>query len=287
MTNRIQKQKSGDHSLNVQIQGISYSEARTIAMDVYKANFLRLAEDAATIAARRAEALTDAFLVELRKREPQAISSMSDPGMQMALFTAQREYAKTGNKSLERLLVDLLADRAEKGKEGIERIVLDESINVVSKLTSIHLDSLSVVLLMTRAIVDTASGSSGFRKYIQGALAHFIHDLSDDSSCYEHLEYAGCGSIMRVARWPSIEEIFIARFSDLFKGQSSSLVRAHVFDRHPELRKLFDLWPNGTISRFNLTTVGVSIAQANCRRKIGQKVTVGSPVIAPYVDEGH
>ncbi len=130
MANSIQKQKAGDHSLNVQIGGITYSEARTIAMDVYKANFLRLAEDAAKLATSRAEALTDAFLIELRKRDQMAVSTMSDPGMQMALFTAQREYAKTGDKSLENLLVDLLADRAEKGGEAIGRIVLDESISV-------------------------------------------------------------------------------------------------------------------------------------------------------------
>ena len=150
-----------------------------------------------------------------------------------------------------------------------------------------HLNSLSLILLMTRSVIENSSESYEFTKYVQDSLANFVHDLSAEDSCYEHLEYAGCGSIMRVARWPTVEEIFLVRFGSLFAGKSDSQVRTIVYDKHPEIRKLFDVWSNTTISRFNLTTVGVSIAQANCRRKIGQKVAASSPIIVPYVDKGH
>lgn len=288
--NNIQKQRSGDHSISIQgrsiiFEGISYSEARQIALDVYKANFLRLSNDAAKLAVRRAEELTDSFLSQLYKRRPEAISSMADPGMQMVLFEAQKEYARTGNKDLEKLLVDLLVDRASGQEQSDERIVLDESIRVVPKLTVIHLDSLSVVLLLTRSKRDTTKTQADFRRQIEETLVPFLDNLSAETSCYEHLEYAGCGSIMRVARWPAIEKMFAARFPDFFSHQSIDETRSHILEICPQLQYLFDIWPTSTISRFNHTTVGVSIAQANYRMRTGQRLQASSPLTTPYVDE--
>ena len=48
INDQVQKQQSGDSSTNLQgqsivvSQGISYSDAKEIALDVYKANFLKL-----------------------------------------------------------------------------------------------------------------------------------------------------------------------------------------------------------------------------------------------------
>ena len=292
----IQKktQKSGknliDHSVSIQSQsivlrqGISYAEARTIAIDVYKDNFLRLRNDAAKLAIQRAEELTDSFLSELHRRKPEAISSMSDPGMQTTLFAAQKEYARTGDQDLEQLLVDLLVDRATQEQQSIERIVLDGSINVAPKLTVVHLDSLSVVLLLTRTKQESIQTPSKFKNYLQDTLLPFIDNLSGEMSCYEHLEYAGCGSIMRVARWPSVQEIFLVRFPSYFSGCSSGEARKDLLNLCPQLEKLFEIWSNSTIARFNLTTVGVSIAQANYRRRTRQKLKAVSPLIEPYVN---
>lgn len=117
MKDDVQKQEAGDYSTNLQgksiviHQGISYADAKEIALDVYKANFLQLAQDAASLAINRAEQLTDDFLARLKERAPETIGSMRDPAMQMAIFTAQREYAKSGDMDLEDLLIDILVER--------------------------------------------------------------------------------------------------------------------------------------------------------------------------------
>lgn len=113
-----QKQEGGDHSTNLQsktvtiYQGISYAEAKEIALDVFKANFIQLKQEAAEIAKTRAEEITDVFLEKLNSRNPDAIRNFNEPALQDALFTAQKEYAKTGDKDLGDLLVDILVDRA-------------------------------------------------------------------------------------------------------------------------------------------------------------------------------
>jgi hypothetical protein len=69
---KVQKQESGDDSTNLQAQsivvnqGISYSDAKDIALDVYKSNFLQLSQDAAQVARERAEEITDNFLDKLK-----------------------------------------------------------------------------------------------------------------------------------------------------------------------------------------------------------------------------
>ena len=111
-----QNQESGDNSTNLQgktiiiNQGLSYADAKEIALDVFKSNFLELSAKAAETAKRRAEELVDNFLNELKQRAPESLNKMEDPGMQYAIFTAQKEYAKTGDKDLSKLLVDILVD---------------------------------------------------------------------------------------------------------------------------------------------------------------------------------
>ena len=125
-----QNQESGDNSTNLQgktiiiNQGLSYADAKEIALDVFKSNFLELSAKAAETAKRRAEELVDNFLNELKQRAPESLNKMEDPGMQYAIFTAQKEYAKTGDKDLSKLLVDILVDRSKQEDRDLKQIVL-------------------------------------------------------------------------------------------------------------------------------------------------------------------
>ena len=115
--------------------GPSLEEVRTVALDVFRANFLELQGIAADVARARAEAITEAFISHLQDRSPQALQAAANPDMQRALFAAQREYACSGDADLEQALVDLLVERAERADRSIEAIVLNEAINSVPKLT--------------------------------------------------------------------------------------------------------------------------------------------------------
>ena len=143
INDRVQKQEAGDGSTNLQgqsiviHQGISYADAREIALDVYKANFIQLSQEAADLARQRATELTDDFLQKLKADNESAVASMSTPGMQAAIYEAQKQYAKTGDKNLEGLLVDILVERAATSERNIKQIVLDESLSVASRASAL------------------------------------------------------------------------------------------------------------------------------------------------------
>ena len=185
-----QSQKGGDGSTNIQaekltvVQGLTYPEVRQVAIDVFKSNFYELAGEAKAIAAERAEQVTEDFLNKLQKENPEGFSKAQDPDFQHALFTVQKEYARTGDEDLGDLLVDLLVDRSKQENRNILQIVLNESLSVAPKLTDDQLAALAVAFFC-RYTVNPGIGNhqmlaESFDKFIKP----FSSKLSKNQACY-------------------------------------------------------------------------------------------------------
>lgn len=204
------------HTVNIIQNGLSYPDVRQIALDVFKSNYLQLSESAAEVARQRATEITDAFLKQLEERNPNGLASVETPGMQHAIFSAQKEYARTGDKDIEALLVDILVDRTGAPERSLKQIVLDEALSVIPKLTSEQLDALTVFFLISRTMIDGITSLTFFLRYLDESIAPFIQNLTTNSSCYDHLVYTGCGSIAAVGGvWP-VGEFFGANYPGLF-----------------------------------------------------------------------
>ena len=200
ITNRNQKQEGAEKSTNLQAkqitvnQGISYNDAKEIAKDVFRNNFLELSQKAMVESQERANKLIDDFLEKLEKEKPESINSIESPSMQYALFTAQKEYAKTEDKELSDILVDLLVERADKDERSLIQIVLDESIEVSSKLTRPQFDILSIVFLIKYTMNYDVKSYKGFEQYLNTYYVPLCDNLTENHSDYQHLEYANCTS---------------------------------------------------------------------------------------------
>ena len=215
-----QTQKGGDGSTNLQteeftvVQGLTYPEVRQVAIDVFKANFFELAGEARVIAAERAEQVTEEFLNKLQIENPHGFSKAQDPDFQHALFTVQKEYARTGDKDLGDLLVDLLVDRSKQDQRNILQIVLNESLNVAPKLTDDQLAALAVVFFcrytMNPGVGNHQMLAESFNKFI----GPFSDKLSKNQACYQHLEFSGCGSISMGAS--DLQQIYGKKYQGLF-----------------------------------------------------------------------
>ena len=203
-------------TVNIVQSGISYSDARDIAIDVYKANYLKLSENAAKVARQRAEELTDQFLSELKLRNADAIASVESPGMQHALFLAQKEYARTGDKDLESLLVNILVDRAGTASRSIKQIGLDEALTGAPKWTAENMDALTINFLITQTQNHMVQNLDTFFAYLDSHIAPFVQTLTINTSCYEHLEYTGCGALTHIGSLKPIGELYGLTYRGLF-----------------------------------------------------------------------
>jgi hypothetical protein len=216
-----QNQSSGENSQNIQVSGnliigITEQRAREISIEIYKDNFIKLSQEAYETATYRVEELVDDFLVKLQERNPNSLDSLKEPGMQAALYNAQKEYAKTGDKNLEETLVDMLVDRAAIKERNLKQIVLDESISTVSKLTSEQLDILTLIFILTRTQSNTVNNLASFTDYLKSYLVPFISSVTKEKSAFEHLNYSGCCSFMGIAYDEKLENILKERYQAFF-----------------------------------------------------------------------
>jgi hypothetical protein len=213
-----QEQRSGDNSTNIQAQsivvthGLSLAEARQVAMDVFRANFYELAGKARDTARSRGEHITERIFAKLQDENPAGIAKAEDPDFQNALFTVQKEFARSGDEDLGELLVDLLVDRSKREHRDILQIVLNESLNTAPKLTNDQLAVLAVMFFFRYTQNLSVGTLTKLAEHLDRHISPFTRNLNRNDSCYQHLEFTGCGSV-------SLGQIRLETiFAQIYKG---------------------------------------------------------------------
>lgn len=228
MLNKDQNQDVGSGATAIQAGGsvtvvnvgVTSSEARQIALDVAKATFYELTGAAKEIASVRVEEITDQVIKKLEKDFPAGLQKAKDPDFQYALYTVQKEYARNGDKELGDLLVDLLVDRSKQDQRDILQIVLNESLSTAPKLTNSQLAALAVIFLFKYTQNHSVGNHQLLGEYLDKYVLQFIQKLSKNSAGYQHLEFAGCGSILIGS---TLEEVLGNNYQGLFvKGFDQS-----------------------------------------------------------------
>lgn len=186
-------QAGGD--IVIKSMGVTYTEVKEIALDIFRANFYQLAGAAQDAARARAEEITDAFFSKLQAEHPEGLQQAGDPDFQYALLTAQKEHARVGDKDLGDLLVDLLVDRTKQHQRDILQIVLDESLSTAPKLTDNQLAVLSVIFLFKYTQNFGIGNHHALGQYFDKFLKPLTGKIVDNAACYQHLEFTGCGTV--------------------------------------------------------------------------------------------
>jgi len=203
MSSKDQEQYVNENSTAIQAggnvtvvtTGLTYSEVRDIAIDVFKGNFYKLAGSAKQTADTRGEEITEMFLSKLQKEYPAGLEKSRDPDFQYALFTVQKEYARNGDKELGDLLVDLLVDRSKQEQRDILQIVLNESLSTAPKLTQSQLAALAVIFLFRYTQNYGIGSHQMLGEYLDKHAFPFASQVVKNAACYQHLEFSGCGSV--------------------------------------------------------------------------------------------
>jgi hypothetical protein len=216
-------QAKGNVTINQ--SGITYTEVKAIALDIAKTTFYELTGEAKETAAARVEEITSKILDRIQAEFPAGLQKAKDPDFQYALFTVQKEYARTGDHDLGDLLVDLLVDRSKHNQRDILQIVLNESLSTAPKLTESHLAALAVIFLFRYTQNPSAGNHQLMGQTLDAHLLPFVGKLPKNLASFQHLEFCGCGSVTVLAT--SLEAIFGSTYQGQFvKGFESSEVVA-------------------------------------------------------------
>lgn len=198
-----QKAQGEDGSTNlaagrdVIYNGASRDEIKEIALGVFRDNFLDLRGVAEEIALGRAERVTNDYLNRLMEENPQKLGALVDPDMQRAVFTAQQEYACSGEEELARTLVDLLVERTGQEDRSLKTLALNEAITAAPKLTSAQRRAIAATFILK---YTRYSGSMEVAGFHAGFVRHNLLGIARDGLPtrmveYQHIEYVGAGTV--------------------------------------------------------------------------------------------
>jgi hypothetical protein len=196
-----QAQEAGDNSFNAQagrdlvIVGVTYAEARQIALDVFRANALELAGLAQETARQRAEHITEKFLSELESRHPAGLQQTSEPDFQHSILEAQKAYARSGDEKLETVLVDLLVERAAERVRSLRQLVLTQSIETISRLTADQVDLITIIFLLRHSRDPSINSRNALIAYFRDKILPLINSVPNSGAIYPYLAYTGVATI--------------------------------------------------------------------------------------------
>lgn len=216
-----QAQHVGDGSTAIQAagnvtvkNGMSYSDVRDVALDVFRTNFLQLVGEAKDVARQRAEEITDKFLEKLQRENPTGLGQAPNPDFQYGLFSVQRDFARTADADLGDLLVDLLVDRTKHPKRDMVQIVLNECLLVAPKLTSEQLSALAVIFFIKYCSTAGIMNFQQLTVQLEKFLRPFVESLPNTASSYQHLEFTGCGRTQITSS--TLEDLLWLHYRGLF-----------------------------------------------------------------------
>ena len=272
-----QRQSSGDHSFViqsggdttvVQVAGLSHADARQIAIDVYKANALTLAEQAASIAMERVRHFADR-LIDRQQQSGRSAQAFHDPGFLRTLYEAERAYSETGDEELADLLLELVAERSGTATRGVAQLVVEQCVITAPKLSSRHLDVLAALVLLSRRNASVTRFDE-LSRWLHRHLDLLRSVLPVDDSTWMHLAFAQCLS-QQPGHVPTNAMLFDA-YKDTFGGESVA-----AQNLLPEASQLHDAYWRS----FSLTSVGVALGYARACLKADIELRLES-----YLKEG-
>lgn len=219
MTNPIsQSSWNGKDSQTTQIGiincGLSYIDVKTIAQDIFNNNILKLSKESGELAFLRSQELISKFIDQLQSSNT-AVESIKEPSFQHMLLEAQKTYAKSWDKDLCNVLVDILVDRMSESQRNLKQIVLEESINTLSKLTASQLNILTILFLIKNTIQLNINTIDDLKKYFAKRINPFLDCLSKEKSIFQHLIFTSCCSAGSIWLNP-IESILKDKYPWLF-----------------------------------------------------------------------
>lgn len=236
-----QEQSAGDGGTAIQaggnvvvVQGVSASEVRQIALDVFQANFFRARGAAMEIAKARGEQITDKVVSKLERENPEGLNQASTPDFQDAIFTVQKEYAKAGDERLGDLLVDLLVDRSKHPNRDLMQLVLNESLHTAPKLTAAQINTLSVIFVLRHVVNNGLDSLAKLREWFEQLLRPPLGEMAASRSTFQHLEFTGCGTASFSV--VNLENAWTEQYQGIFmRGFDTS--RLEWANLRPELRQ--------------------------------------------------
>lgn len=254
-------------------------DAKEIALQTFKDNFYKLSEVANNITMERVEDLVNNFLDKMKNEKPELITRIIDPDIQYAVINAQRQYARSGHVEAMEILTTLLKERFQvSDDDSLKRIIINESIEAMSKLTVEHIKLLTIVFLVKSCILPYAD-----------LLFHFLSKIAidkwdaykNDENYFDHFVYVGVATKDIIVGYSKHFEVFLRNNYDgvpqIDVNPYEEDVAANTLTRQKYITdtkraEVLDKWNNSMLRSYSLSGVGKSLAITYINSVMGENI---------------
>ncbi|MGG7604698.1 LPO_1073/Vpar_1526 family protein [Massilia sp. BKSP1R2A-1] len=202
MIGDTQQQEVGDGALAVQAHrdvtvnvGLTYENVRTLALDTFRAEFVKMLDMAGAIAEARATRLLNEYIARVERENHTSLGNASDPDFRYSLYMAQKIAARSGDADLQSLLVELLVQRSHQPIRSFVQLVLSESIEAIQKISAAQINALTLVFAIKHMKFLTVSSFATLLDTLDQYVEPLLRDIAGSNASISHLEYAGCGTV--------------------------------------------------------------------------------------------
>lgn len=193
-----QELTSGNNSNNTQVlgnviiqQGISYADAKQIAIDVAKSEIATFQNNAVKIMKDRIDHIASEIVEEVNQRLNGNFSIFGDPDFQFILHNVGISFARSGDESLEELLVKLVGERAVESSRSTRQSILNEAIEICGKMTKSQLIVLASIFIPTYTVLP-AKNLTQLGEFLSQSVAGPLKNFNEDELELNHLEFLRC-----------------------------------------------------------------------------------------------
>ena len=275
----INNQKSGDNSTNLQVGGaitvnnnaVALYSIQEVSKQLLGSVFGELPDETKTQITQNQKSYFQALTENLQKivKDSFDLKKVIDsPDFQYISKKASISASRSSSTDLHKNLSSLIVQRVNFDNEDLKRIVYNEAITTIEKLTTDQLKILTLCFLLKRTKLSGLTNLEQFKQYLEQRVKPFI-DFKRTTAEFEHLSYAGCASISIASH--DIGGLFKGNYPDIFKDTDNP---EELLAGNDTATKLISAWKETQIQNMNLTSVGIVIASTFYEQTTGDRMNI-------------
>ena len=165
---------------------------------------------------QRIHEILESIIRKMQEKDESLLNRFRDPRFLGPLVSIERSYAETGDPELGGILSGLLADLAGEPIRSRREIVLRESIECAPKLTTQHLNALTVILRLTRFTHKLVVDPADLIRLLDSELRPYFRAIPTDSFDYSYMGATQAGTHVPAIGHTVYSQIFTAHRNAMY-----------------------------------------------------------------------
>lgn len=199
----------GNNLTATEVLEIGKGAARTVLMESWPF--------AEKLIDQRIEIVLESLIRKMQDKDESLLNRFRDPRFLAALVSVEKSFAETGDNELGEVLTGLLTDLASKEIRSRREIVLRQAVECAPRLTTRHLNALSVIFRIDKLRYPFAANATTLITELTNDLSPYFDAIPEDNFDYEYMGSTEAGTYLRMTTSNYLERVYYGHNNALYE----------------------------------------------------------------------